>query len=433
MSTTSSSQRAGYALFTIGVLFFIFGFVTWLNGTLIQYLKLVCQLKTDVQAFLVTSAFYMAYFFLALPSAFILQKTGYKNGMALGLLVMALGALLFIPAANARSFPLFLVGLFIQASGLSLLQTASNPYVSVLGPIDSAAQRMSIMGICNKMAGGVAPLILSALVLGNAAIIDKQLQTTTDPHLRETLLTELAGRIQPMYIVMTVVLALLALMIRLSKLPEIQSTEDATGDAGDRSSVLQYPYLLLGVVCILVYVGAEVLVGDYIGPFGRAEGMSLGETGHFTTYPMIAMLVGYITGIITIPKYLSQQAALKICAISGLVFTIGVLTTHGYIAIGFITLLGLSNSLMWPAIWPLALNGLGRFTKIGSALLIMGIVGGALLPQCYAWLKDVQHVRNGLAYCGCLFPCYAYILYYALAGHKAGRRKAKVVPLASRA
>lgn len=429
----SPAPRTGYALAIIGLLFFIFGFVTWLNGTLIQYLKLVCQLQTDVQAFLVTFAFYMAYFFLALPSAFILQKTGYKNGMALGLLVMALGALLFIPAANARSFPVFLVGLFIQASGLSLLQTASNPYISVLGPIDSAAQRMSIMGICNKSAGVVAPLILSALVLGNASSIDKQLQATTDPHLRETLLSELSGRIVPMYIVMTVVLALLALMIRLSKLPEIQTTETSAGDTDGRTSVFQYPYLMLGVVCILVYVGVEVLVGDYIGPFGRAQGMSLSETSHFTTYPMIAMLVGYIAGVTLIPKYVSQQAAFKVCAILGLIFTAGIFLTTGYVAIGFITLLGLSNSLMWPAIWPLALDGLGRFTKIGSALLIMGIIGGALLPQCYAWLKDVRHVPNSLAYCGCLLPCYAYILYYALAGHKAGRRTAKVVPLPSRA
>lgn len=429
----SPAPRTGYALAIIGLLFFIFGFVTWLNGTLIQYLKLVCQLKTDVQAFLVTSAFFMAYFFLALPSSFILQKTGYKNGMALGLLVMALGAIIFVPASNARSFPVFLVGLFIQASGMSLLQTASNPYVSVLGPMDSAAQRMSIMGICNKTAGGLAPLILSALVLSNAATIDNQLKSTTDPHLRETLLSELAGRIVPMYIVMAIVLALLALMIKMSKLPEIQSTDDSTGNTRDRASVFQYPYLLLGVACILVYVGVEVLVGDGIGTFGRAEGMPLSETGHFTTYPLIAMLVGYITGVILIPRYVSQQIAFKVCAITGLIFTVGVFFTSGYVTIGFITLLGLSNSLMWPAIWPLALDGLGRFTKIGSALLIMGIVGGALLPQCYAWLKDVQHVRNNLAYCSCLLPCYAYILYYALAGHKAGRKTARVVPLPSRA
>lgn len=424
--STPTTPRTGNALAIIGVLFFIFGFVTWLNGTLILYLRLVCQLQSDLQAFLVTFAFYLAYFFLALPSAFILQKTGYKNGMAIGLFVMALGAILFVPAAHSRNFAVFLAGLFIQASGMSLLQTASNPYISVLGPLDSAAKRMSIMGICNKMAGGVAPLILGALVLGNAAVLDKQIQTTTDPQVKETLLSALAGRITPMYIIMAIVLVLLSIMIKASRLPEIQTTGDDSGSDKHegKTSVLQYPYLLLGVLCIFLYVGVEVLVGDGIGTFGKAEGINLDHTRYFTTLPLAAMLVGYVTGIITIPKYLSQQAALRICAISGLLFGAAVLFTTGYTAIVFIALLGLSNSLMWPAIWPLALEGLGKFTKIGSALLIMGIVGGALLPLLYGWLKDNVHLQNNLAYCCCILPCYAYILYYAIAGQKVGKRTA---------
>ena len=156
------------AIVIIGILFFVFGFVTWLNGTLIPFLKLACQLENDIQAFFVTSAFYMAYFFLALPSSMIISKTGYKNGMAWGLLIMALGSLIFIPAANSRNFGLFLTGLFVQGTGLALLQTASNPYISIIGPIESAAQRISIMGICNKVAGMLSPLILGALVLKNA-------------------------------------------------------------------------------------------------------------------------------------------------------------------------------------------------------------------------------------------------------------------------
>src|SRR6478752_6703367 len=178
---STKKQTNTKAIFIIGVLFFIFGFVTWLNGTLIPFLKLACQLKNDIEAFFVTFAFYMAYFFLAIPSSWILKSTGYKKGMALGLLIMAIGSVLFIPAAEARSFGLFLTGLFIQVTGLALLQTASNPYISIIGPIESAAQRISIMGICNKIAGIISPLILSAVVLKNASTLEKSITTTTDP------------------------------------------------------------------------------------------------------------------------------------------------------------------------------------------------------------------------------------------------------------
>ena len=426
---TTPHRGTTKAIFIIGVLFFIFGFVTWLNGTLIQYLKLICQLPSDSMAFLVTSAFFLAYFFLALPSAAILQKTGYKNGMALGLGVMVLGALLFIPAAHARNFPLFLVALFIQASGMSLMQTAANPYISILGPLNSAAKRMSIMGICNKTAGGVAPLILGALVLKNAQALNTQIQATTDPVLKETLLSELAGRIVPMYIVIAVVLGILALMIKASSLPEIQmgAEDDKAVGPETRTSIFQFPHLLLGALCIFFYVGVEVLAGDGIGTFGRALGISLDKTKYFTTFTLAAMLLGYITGIILIPKYLSQQMALKICAVLGLLFGTAVLFTTGYTAITFIALLGLSNSLMWPAIWPLALEGLGKFTKMGSALLIMGIFGGATIPNIYPALREKMHIPNSEAFCICVLACYAYILYYALKGHLAGRPK--IAPL----
>ncbi|TDX01095.1 sugar MFS transporter [Dinghuibacter silviterrae] len=417
----SSSNRTGYALFIIGVLFFIFGFVTWLNGTLIPFLKLACQLHTDLQAFFVTFAFYIAYFFLAIPSALILEKTGYKNGMALGLVVMALGSLVFVPAAQLRSFPLFLIGLFVQGTGLSLLQTASNPYISILGPLDSAAKRMSIMGICNKVAGVLSPLIVGAIVLKNASSLEGQIHAATDPTQKEALLSALAARVIVPYLVMAGILILLAIMIKASSLPEIQTEKSVGGASSEKTSVFQYPHLLLGVLCIFVYVGVEVLAGDGIGTFGKALGISLDKTKYFTTFTLAAMLVGYVIGIITIPRYLSQSTALRICAISGLAFSVGILTTTGYTAITFIALLGLSNSLMWPAIWPLALEGLGRFTKIASALLVMGIAGGALLPLLYGGLKDNAHVFNNLAYCICLIPCYAYILYFALGGHNVGK------------
>lgn len=424
MQQTTIANNNRYAIIIIGTLFFIFGFVTWLNGTLIPFLKLACQLKTDIEAFFVTSAFYMAYFFLAIPSSIILRKTGFKNGMALGLLVMAIGSVIFIPAANTRNFYLFLSGLFIQGAGLALLQTASNPYISIIGPIESAAKRISIMGICNKTAGILSPLILGALVLKNATAIEKEILNTVDPIRKNELLNELTSRVVPPYIIMAIVLALLAFMIMKSKLPEIDEPKDSTESktmALAKTNVFQFPHLVLGVLCIFLYVGAEVMAGDAIGTYGKSMGMPLDETKYFTTFTLCAMLIGYVAGIFTIPKIISQQKALSISAVLGIIFTICVFVATSYTAITFIALLGLANALMWPAIFPLAISGLGRFTKIGSALLIMGIAGGAVLPLIYSSLKDKLHVTNQLSFLLCIFPCYLYILYYSVKGYKAGK------------
>ena len=416
-----------HALVVIGILFFVFGFVTWLNGTLIPFLKLVCELKTDVQAFFVTFAFYMAYFFLALPSSAILQRTGYKNGMALGLLVIAIGPLLFIPAANTRSFGLFLTGLFVQGTGLSLLQTASNPYISAIGSIESAAQRISIMGICNKVAGMLSPIILGALILKNAGSIQNRIDEAGDAVTKTNLLNELSARIITPYIIIAIVLVLLAFMIKKSSLPEIDlhSKEEGTPGIARKSSIFQFPHLWLGVLCLFLYVGVEVMAGDAIGIYGRELGMPLDETKYFTTFTLCAMLVGYVIGSFTIPKYLSQQKALTVSAILGIVFSICVFATQGYTAITFIALLGLANALMWPSIFPLAIAGLGKFTKPGSALLIMGIAGGALMPLLYSSLKDRGIASNHLAFLICMLPAYAYILYYGAAGFKVGKGKFK--------
>lgn len=423
MQQVKKSNR--YAIIIIGILFFVFGFVTWLNGTLIPFLKLACQLENDIQAFFVTFAFYMAYFFLAIPSSLILKKTGFKNGMALGLLVMAVGSLIFIPAANTRTFGLFLTGLFIQGTGLALLQTASNPYISIIGPIESAAQRISIMGICNKTAGMLSPIILGALVLKNAGKLQEQITAATDAAAKETLLNELAGRVITPYIIMSVVLILLAIMIKRSSLPEIESEPEEVGAEVEKTSVFQFPHLMLGVLCLFLYVGVEVMAGDAIGTYGRQLGMPLDETKYFTTFTLLAMLTGYVIGIFTIPKYISQQKALAISAILGILFSTAVFVTDGYVAISFIALLGLANALMWPAIFPLAIHGLGKFTKIGAALLIMGIAGGAMLPLLYTTLKDKGIFSNHTSFLLCMLPSYLYIFYYAVKGFAAGKQVAK--------
>ncbi|MBS1976119.1 MAG: sugar MFS transporter [Bacteroidetes bacterium] len=418
----SDTRSASYVMSVsiIGILFFIFGFVTWLNGTLIPFLKLACDLHSDAQALLVTFAFYMAYFFLAIPSSMILEKTGFKNGMSLGLFVMAIGALVFIPAATGRSFPLFLSGLFIQGMGLSLLQTASNPYISVIGPIESAASRISIMGICNKVAGAISPLILGAIVLEGATEIEQKISSTTDLAQRSGLLQDLSHRVILPYGIMAAVLVLLAVMIRYSSLPEIE-----TGDEGDqtdrgKTSILQFPHLLLGAICIFIYVGAEVMAGDVITLYGKSIGISLDDAKNFTSYTLRSMVIGYIIGIFAIPKYLSQARALTWSAITGLLLATLAFVSEGYTSIVFIALLGFANALMWPAIFPLAIEGLGKFTKIGSAILIMGIAGGAIVPQIYARLSET--LGPPAAFYIIMVPTYLYILYYALKGHLVGRR-----------
>lgn len=399
----------------IGMLFFIFGFITWLNGTLIPFLKIACELEY-AQALLVTFAFYIAYVFLAIPSSMILTKVGFKNGMAWGLVVMAIGAIIFVPAAQSRSFVLFLTGLFIQGAGISLLQTASNPYISILGPIESAAQRISIMGVCNKIAGALSPLILGAIILEGASDIETQLKTSLAAE-KEVLLNELAGRVIVPYIVMAIALVLLAFLIYKSSLPEIDTSKeetDTTSEAGEKS-VLQHANLVFGILAIFCCVGVEVIAGDTIGQYGSSLGISLDVSKNFTSLTLIAMLVGYFVGIVAIPKFISQNKALMGCGIVGAIFTLGIIFTSGFTSVAFVAMLGLANALMWPAIFPLAIKGLGKKTEFGSALLIMGIGGGAILPYFYGKLAESFGIQEAYLI---LIPCYLYILFFATIGHK---------------
>ena len=399
----------------IGMLFFIFGFITWLNGTLIPFLKIACELEY-AQALLVTFAFYIAYVFLAIPSSMILTKVGFKNGMAWGLVVMAIGAIIFVPAAQSRSFVLFLTGLFIQGAGISLLQTASNPYISILGPIESAAQRISIMGVCNKIAGALSPLILGAIILDGASDIETQLKTSLAAE-KEVLLNELAGRVIVPYIVMAIALVLLAFLIYKSSLPEIDTSKDeneTVQETGEKS-VLQHANLVFGILAIFCCVGVEVIAGDTIGQYGSSLGISLDVSKNFTSLTLIAMLVGYFVGIVAIPKFISQNKALMYCGIIGSIFTLGIVFTAGFTSVAFVAMLGLANALMWPAIFPLAIKGLGKKTEFGSALLIMGIGGGAILPYFYGKLAESFGIQEAYLI---LIPCYLYILFFATIGHK---------------
>lgn len=408
-------------LIIIGSLFFIFGFVTWLSSVLIPYLQIACELN-NFQAYLVAFAFYISYFVMSVPSGKILKTTGYKNGMSLGLLLVAVGSLIFIPAAVYRTYSIFLVGLFVQGAGMAVLQTAANPYVTILGPEESAAKRMSIMGICNGIAGIIAPAILGAIILNNADALTEDLKSMNAID-KTAALNALAQKVIFPYIIITIILIALAILIYRSSLPEIDEPSEDDIDFSEKTTkanIFQFPHLLIGVFTLFLYVGVEVIAGNTIIQYGTYQKIPLSTAKFFTSFTLTGMLVGYLIGIVCIPKYFSQKTALKYSAIFGIAFVLLALFTNGFISVMFVALLGLSNSLMYPSIWPLAIGGLGKFTKIGSSLLVMAISGGALLPLLYGWLAD--HVNAQQAY-WIVVPCYLMIYYFAVAGYKIGRRK----------
>lgn len=441
-STTNGISRKDYifSISIIGLFFFIFGFVTWLNGILIPFLRTACELN-DFEAYFVTFAFYVSYLVMALPSSALLRKTGFKNGMSVGLWIMAAGALIFIPAALTRTFGLFLTGLFVEGTGLALLQTASNPYITIIGPRESAAKRISIMGIANKFAGAIAPIILASIILKDNHLLEEKLSQAADAASRLIILDEMAERVIMPYIVMAIILVLLGLLLKFAHLPEVDTDAEEVTDEKSTSiktSIWQFPHLLLGVIALFFYVGVEVIAGDTIIRYGQSLKIPMESAKYYTSLTLLSMIIGYLAGIILIPKYLKQVNALRICTILGVIFSLGaILTPAGKVftmqfvdlmtlkpielvipvTVLFIALLGLANALVWPAMWPLALNGLGRFTKTGSALLIMAIAGGAVLPLAYG--KLAMSFSTQTAYWLCV-PCYLVIMYYAFIGYKTG-------------
>ncbi|MFN4762018.1 sugar MFS transporter [Gillisia sp. Q332] len=412
----ASPGTTNRSIIIIGALFFIFGFVTWLNSVLIPYLKIACELN-NFQSYFVVTAFYISYLVMALPSAWILKVTGFKKGMSLGLLVMAVGALIFIPAAYTRTYQLFLLGLFVQGTGLAILQTAANPYITILGPIESAAKRISIMGICNKVAGALAPIVLGAIALKNVDALVEELKTMNLAE-KVSALNLLSERVVAPYLIMMGVLILLAIFIYFSSLPEIDTDKEDETLAKtniNKKSIFQFPHLLLGALAMFLYVGVEVMAGDTVISYGASQGIPFTTAKFFTTYTLIAMIVGYIIGIYAIPRFITQEKALKVSAILGMVLGLGAIFTDGFISVLLISLLGLANALVFPAIWPLAIDGLGRFTKVGASFLIMALAGGAIIPLLYGALADSLNPQT--AY-WILIPCYLFILYYASYGYK---------------
>lgn len=416
MAETSQSNSNSRSIVIIGVLFFIFGFVTWLNSVLIPYLRIACELN-NFESYLVAFAFYISYLVMAIPSSKVLKATGFKNGMSLGLVVMAVGTILFIPAAITRTYILFLLGLFVQGTGLAVLQTAANPYITILGPMESAAKRISIMGICNKIAGAIAPIVLGAIALKNADELVARLENMNIAE-KTAELDALSERVIIPYIIMTVVLIGLAVLIYFSALPEVEADsedEELAAANKDKTSILEFPHLLLGTLAMFLYVGVEVIAGDTVISYGMSLGIETATAKFFTTFTLIAMIVGYLVGIVAIPKYITQEKALKFSGILGVILGGAALLTSGYVSVLCISLLGLANALVFPAIWPLALAGLGRFTKIGSSFLIMALAGGAVIPLLYGLLADEMNPHYAYMI---VIPCYLYIWFFATSGHK---------------
>ncbi|WP_445955569.1 sugar MFS transporter [Yeosuana sp.] len=421
----------------IAGLFFIFGFVTWINGALIPFMKTINEL-TSAQSFLVASASYISFVAMALPASYIIEKIGYRKGMSLGLIVMAIGALVFIPAAEARTYWIFLSGIFIQGMGMTLLQTASNPYITILGPIESAAKRIAIMGIANKVAGALGSLIFGALLLSGIDEIKEKLSSVSIAE-KAQLLDTMADSVVTPYVVMSIILFVLGILIRRAPLPHVEAEPIEVTKEGEttKTSIFQFPHLWLGVLTLFVYVGAEVIAGDTIIAYGISLGFPATDAKFFTTLTLMAMVATYGLGIFLIPKYINQALALRLSAVLGILLTFCIVFTTGFTSVIFVATLGVANALVWPAVWPLTLKGLGKFTKTASALLIMAISGGAIIPPLYGKLVDMNKadlIAHGMSEVMAsaeaatkgywiLLPCYIIILYYAISGHKLGLKK----------
>lgn len=429
-------------ILSIGLLFFIFGFITWLNGALIPFLQMVCEL-TEIQALLIAFCFYIAYVVMALPMAKILEKTGYQKGMSLGLGIIAMGCLLFVPAALTAVFPIFLLAQFVVGSGLTILQTASNPFIVRLGNEDSAAARIAFMGLLNKAAGVLAPIVFTSLVLSGLPDVNQESLNAMPSDARIALINDMSVSLIQPYVGMAIALGILAMVFMRISLPSIDNEAEAEGEQlnqriddtpASNKQILQFPHLVLGAISLFFYVGVEVVAGDTIGLYGSSIGVENATT--LTSFTMVAMVIGYFIGLVCIPRLISQRIALLSSALLGLVLTICILLSSnsdtgissalwgglGVQAlpntVTFIALLGLANAMVWPAIWPLALNNLGKYTAQGSALLIMGIAGGAILPMVYGIASEA--IGGQTAYV-ILLPCYCFIAYYALWGCKKTR------------
>lgn len=424
------------SMIILALLFFIFGLVSWVNTILIPYFQLTLQLS-NFQSYLVTFAFYIAYLIMAIPSSFLLNKVGYKKGMMLGLWCMSIGALLFVPAAYWRIYQLFLLGLFLLGVGLAILQSAANPYVTIVGPIESAAKRMSIVGTGNKLAGVIANLIFAAVVIRESdKVLMREIEagTYTGAALETALDTLIKGVMTP-YLILAIALFIFGIIVRYSPLPDLDPSVVNKRSAEDESShrsILQYPALILGVVAMFFHIGTQMVALATSIQYAGTMGESLaGPARNIPSYTMFLTFIGYFLGIALIPKSLTQRNALLICASINLTLSVMIITTSGTvqflgitsdISLWYLVMMGLPNALLYAGIWPLAISGLGKYTNLGSSFLVMALSGSAIMPIVYNAFVELNASLSPFgamkqAY-WILIPCFAYIVWYAASGHK---------------
>ena len=395
---TPQTKTLVVPMMLIGSMFAVLGFALGINAFFVPFVKEAFHISITM-SYMVMTATFLSFVVFGLPSGAIIKKSGYKGAMIIAFLIMAMGFYLIAPAAKIVSFPLLLLALFISGMGQTLLTGAVNTYVTILGPPESAASRIAIMGICSKTFFAAASLMLAAFMdLANV-------------HIEDTIL--------PFYII-SGVLIVMGFLYYFAPLPEIKAMGEADDDvplttlyAASKTSIFQFPHLLLGVIAIFFDIGLEYTALGTINDY--AAMLNLPSPANYVWLVSAGMVIGYLCGAVLIPKYLSQGKALLISTVLGAGVTILIAMLPAGFSIYLVALLGLANALLWPAIWPLAIADLGRFTKTGSSLLVTGIIGGAFLPLLFGFVADLA--SHQLAYLVCL-PAYVYIMYYALSGSK---------------
>lgn len=425
MTNQSTNKNHILSMFMLGALFFVMGLVSWVNSILVPYFKVACSLQSELQGYLANFAFYIAYLVMTIPASVLLDKVGFKRGTEIGVWLLGLGALAFVPAALVREYSAFLVALFTMGTGLAILQTAANPFVTIIGPLDSAARRISIMGICNKFAGIIAPLIFAKLVIRPSdKLIMEQVETGVLTGVAKEMALDqmIQGVILP-YSILAVLLIIFGVVFYRSAIPEVNPSKST--DTSGRKSVLSYPYLVLGAVALFCHLGSQALSVNTIMGYAQGMGMELLDAKVFPSFTLGCIMVGYLMGVVLIPKYLSQHRALQICTVTGLALSVLTVIVSGNIrifgmetvsSIWFLVLLGIPNSLIYAGIWPLAIHNLGRHTSIGSSILVMGLSGNAILPLIYATIADKS--ANLQTSYWVLIPCFLYMIFYAFYGYK---------------
>ena len=394
---TDTKKTLVVPMMLIGSMFAVLGFALGINAFFVPFVKQAFNISITM-SYLVMTATFLSFVVFGVPSGAIIKKFGYKGGMIIAFLIMAIGFYLITPAAKVVSFPLLLLALFISGMGQTLLTGAVNTYVAILGPPESAASRIALMGICSKTFYAVASLMLALFM------------DLSNVHIEDTIL--------PFYII-SGVLIVMGILYYFAPLPEVKAIGEEDDDsvsssyAASKTSIFQFPHLILGVFAIFFDIGVEYIALGTINDYATI--LNLPSPANYVWFVSAGMVIGYLFGVFFIPKLVSQGMALLISTISGIAVTIMIVLLPVGISIYFVALLGLANALMWPAIWPLAIADLGKFTKMGSSLLVTGIIGGAFLPLLFGYVADVA--SHQVAYLVCL-PAYLYIMYFALSGNK---------------